>query len=77
MTKVNHERGLSVPSDQALADRDRRAGLRPTTTTALLMGDPVAGAGRSALNDRLSKRSVQSARQSMNGFAMMPRRASR
>ena len=50
--KVNHERGSSAPSEQALADRDGRAGLRPTTTTALLMGDPVAGAGRSALDDK-------------------------
>ena len=59
MTKVNHERGSSAPSAQALADRDRRAGLRPTTTTALLMGDPIAGAGRSAFDDRLSKRKDQ------------------
>jgi hypothetical protein len=53
MTKVHHERGSSAPSEQALAIRDRRTGLRPTTTAALLMGDPVAGAGRSALDDRL------------------------
>jgi hypothetical protein len=33
---------VNPPSDQALVDRDRRSGLRPTTTTALLMGDPVA-----------------------------------
>jgi hypothetical protein len=59
MAKVNHERGSSAPSVQALADRDRRAGLRPTTTTALLMGDPVAGADRSALDDRLRKRRDQ------------------
>ena len=59
MTKVNHARGSSAPSEQALADRDRRAGLRPTTTTALLMGDPVAGGGQSALDDRFSKRRDQ------------------
>jgi hypothetical protein len=55
VVKVNHERGSSAPSEQALADRDRRAGLRPTTTTALLMGDPVAGAGRSALDEKRLK----------------------
>ena len=36
---------VSPPSDQALADRDRRANVVATTTTALLLGDPVAGAG--------------------------------
>ena len=56
MMKVPH---TNPPSVQALADRDRRAGLRPTTTTALLMGDPVAGAGQSALDDRFSKRRDQ------------------
>jgi hypothetical protein len=57
--KVHHERGASAPSEQALADRDRRAGFQPTTTTELLMGDPIAGAGQSALDDRLSKRRDQ------------------
>jgi hypothetical protein len=52
MSKVTHERGASAPSAEALADRDWRAALRPTTTTALLMGDPVPGTGRSALDEK-------------------------
>ena len=54
-----NERGSSAPSEQALVDRDRRAGFQPTTTTELLMGDPIAGAGQSALDDHLSKRRDQ------------------
>jgi hypothetical protein len=38
------------PSDKALADRDRRANVAATTTTALLLGDPLPG--RSALDQK-------------------------
>jgi hypothetical protein len=34
---------VNPPSDQALADRDRRAALGPPTTTGLICGDPLPG----------------------------------
>lgn len=40
------------PDSRALEDRDRRADLLPTSTTALLCGDPLPG--RSALDQKLS-----------------------
>jgi len=40
------------PADHMLEDRDRRANLLPTSTTALICGDPLPG--RSALDQKLS-----------------------